>query len=117
MISYLRAFKVFTIVCVTSAAVSISARGDGKPDAASIPLDPNAPYFNNWSERRDTSAPKENGLSQQKSPCAQLRERALECWSARPGSNRRPSAWECDGGRETAQIFVLAAEIGVFKGS
>jgi agmatinase len=55
VISYLRAFKVFTIVCVTSAAVSISARGDGKPDAASIPLDPNAPYFNDWSERRDTS--------------------------------------------------------------
>jgi hypothetical protein len=28
-------------------------------------------------------------------------------WSARPGSNRRPSAWECDEGRETALVFVL----------
>jgi hypothetical protein len=28
-------------------------------------------------------------------------------WSTRPGSNRRPSAWECDGGRETALEFVL----------
>jgi hypothetical protein len=38
-------------------------------------------------------------------------------WSARPGSNRRPSAWECDEGRETALAFVLGVEIGVFKGS
>ena len=28
-------------------------------------------------------------------------------WSARPGSNRRPSAWECDGDRVTALVFVL----------
>ena len=36
-------------------------------------------------------------------------------WSARPGSNRRPSAWECDGGRETALVFASGVEIGVFK--
>jgi hypothetical protein len=27
-----------------------------------------------------------------------------------------PSAWECDGGRETALVFVIGAEIGFFKG-
>jgi hypothetical protein len=45
-------------------------------------------------------------------------------WSARPGSNRRsmrlrrprPSAWECDGSRETALVFISVAEMGVFKG-
>jgi len=30
-----------------------------------------------------------------------------ESWSARPGSNRRPSAWECDESRETDLVFVL----------
>jgi len=44
-------------------------------------------------------------------------EKEAVCWSARPGSNRRPSAWECDESRETALVFVLEVEIGVFKSS
>jgi hypothetical protein len=61
-----------------------------------------------------------------------VRDWLHEYWNARPGSragfarealaerssaaNRRPSAWECDGGPVTAQVFASGAEIGAFKG-
>jgi len=32
------------------------------------------------------------------------------------GDASSPSAWECDGGREGVQVFVLGVETGVFKG-
>jgi len=32
------------------------------------------------------------------------------------GSAFSPSAWECDEGRESAEVFASGAETGVFKG-
>jgi len=52
-----------------------------------------------------------------KAPPRQPRDGAPEIWSARPGSNRRPSAWECDAGRETALVFASETEIGLFRSS
>jgi hypothetical protein len=59
-------------------------------------------------------------------PPAQVTEGEQVSWSARPGSragfarealaerssaaSRRPSAWECDGGRETALVFASGVE-------
>ena len=41
------------------------------------------------------------------------RETGIELLAA---SGSSPSAWECDGGRENAQVFASRAEIEVFKG-
>jgi len=40
------------------------------------------------------AAPSAEPSPQTKSPAAQLREGAFECWSTRPGSNRRPPRWQ-----------------------
>jgi len=55
MISALRCFGFIVISCAIYLAIPLSVQADPTPSAASIPLDPEDPYLNEWKKRRDTA--------------------------------------------------------------
>jgi hypothetical protein len=73
-----------------------------------------------WSQTRlmgELSSTRRTSQTIQLSDALAVVERRKCEWSARPGSNRRPSAWECDWSRVTALVFAPGVEIEVLKGS